>query len=177
MPQITGKENIFHTLKMVYKNPPKNLDEGLTENAKKLKMSQIEIDHLIKILEANKIKSLYNVGQGFVAYQFDYGKQPSPHVKLADSLIEDIYVIKHFEKKQVKGKTIPENIENLLGGKTLTQSEKNVLHKILDQMVFHTYYQDFIFIPNNSITLILPSNNIDDTLKFKLTPYIEEFLR
>ena len=171
MPQIGGKGNTYHTFKMVFQKEIK--DESIKKSKEKLHALEMEV--LITLLEKHKIKNINHVGKGFVAYQFEFRESPSPHVSFQDSFLENILMLTHFEKKAIQRKNLSETVQDLVSSPKLNPIEKKMLKKVLDTLYFNIYYQDFMFIPNDSITLIFPSNNAEDTLKYQLKPYIEGF--
>lgn len=140
-----------------------------------------ELDYLIKLFEKNQLKKFHNPKEkGFVAYQFD-PKLPHENIEPIQSGVYDGMLAIKFIQYHIKGERrspkagqIKDLINQMSDIDKFALELKGQIKKLLiDQIIVHDY-QDFIFIPDNSITLIFPSKDESRTLMRYLNDYIEK---
>ncbi|WP_230739428.1 hypothetical protein [Methanooceanicella nereidis] len=160
MPQISGK-NTYYTYKVSIRTDI-NLSEKITD-----------FEKLIKIISSNRLIDFEDPSKkGFVAYQFDNDGPIENSTPIEKSTVQNMLVVKHIEKKVIKNKPLPQEIIDLKKEKDIPENARNLLEKFIKREYIRTIPQDFIFIPGDSVTLIFPSNNCENTLTYQLVPYL-----
>jgi hypothetical protein len=160
MVQITGKKPFF-----IYK---------LELKPKIDKKKKSEMEYLVEALNKHKLSTFSDPSQkGFVAYQFDSALSNENSNPIESSFVEKILVIK-FVEYHVKGERakISDQLKTMMENPDIPASAKFEMKKLLQIIV--PDYQDFIFLPDNSIMLVFPSTDESRTIMNRLLPYIEE---
>lgn len=161
-----GNRNHFHTYEIEIKD-------------KKSFKNGDEFTYIVNILKENLIKNLYSNTAGFVPYQFERGYSLDPTGDIEENKVRDILVVKHYEKKEKPRKKIPDNLkadyETIVSSSDFSDDLKKWLKNILGDTYFITFLQDFIFIPGESIKVIFPAGDRDNTLTYQLNPYFEDY--
>lgn len=130
---------------------------------------------LIDTLSKNKIESYFGVPKGFIPYQFEMGSSIDLNASIEDSKINEMLIVRHYEKRLKKGKINPLGLQSLLDNENLSNTEKEILDKFLTSNFYNIFNQDFIFIPGNDFTVVFPAKDRDDIIQYVLNPYFEDF--
>jgi len=160
MVQITGKKPFF-----IYK---------LELKQKFDKKKKTEMEYLVESLNNQKLSTFADPSQkGFVAYQFDHELSNENTDPIEKSFVDKILIVKFIEY-HVKGERakVSAQLKALMENPDISTSAKLELKKLIQIIV--PDYQDFIFLPNNSILLVFPSTDESRTIINRLLPYIEE---
>lgn len=160
MAQISGSKNLFHTYEMSLRDDITNVDNAF--------------EKLIEILTENKAENLFGVSEGFVPYQFEPRSPINISSDVQNSKVDKKLVVKYYDQNIKRNKDYPTGLQNFFDSPEIPDETKELVQKYLIKDTYKTLFQDYIFVPGESIKLIFPAENKDKVLENQLMPHFED---